>query len=121
MAKPARPSLMSLTSHTNAKSEAVVGVSSTEIHQGPVLDASSGLFLGGGAPGPELRVAHLALNRAGWSEMNRVAHDLGISVESLMAEAFNDALLKYQRSPVVESREPAHNASSMPILTVQAF
>ena len=42
MAKPARPSLMSLTSQANAKSEAVVGVSSTEIHQGPVLDASSG-------------------------------------------------------------------------------
>src|ERR1700712_1351721 len=122
MAKPARPSLMSLSSQANAKSEAVVGVSSTEIRQGPVLDASSGRLLGGAAaPSPELRAAHLEVSRAGWSEINRLAQDLGMSVQSLMAEAFNDALLKYQRPPVVEAREPAHRASSMPTLTVQAF
>jgi hypothetical protein len=113
---------MSLTSQANAKSEAVVGVSSTEIHQGPVLDASSGRLLGEAAdPGPELRAAHLEVNRAGWSEMNRLAQDLGVSVQSLMAEACNDALLKYQRPPVVEADEPARRASSMPTLTLHAF
>jgi hypothetical protein len=38
-----------------------------------------------------------------------------------MAEVCNDALLKYQRPPVVEVREPARTHSTMPTLTVDAF
>ncbi|ACK86470.1 hypothetical protein Mchl_5758 (plasmid) [Methylorubrum extorquens CM4] len=46
------------------------------------------------------------VNRAGWLEMTRLAQDLDIPLEALMVEAFNDALTKHGKPPVVERRQP---------------
>ncbi|WP_336492330.1 hypothetical protein [Methylobacterium nigriterrae] len=86
-------------------SQAIVGVSATELSRGRVLDTNSEyLSAGPEEPASEPGSARLQLNRAGWSELNRLAQDLRMPLPSLMAEAFNDVLLKHERPPVVEAR-----------------
>lgn len=121
MAKPMRPSLMSLSPQEGSKLQPIVGVSATDLHQGHVIDANAGsLVAEPQEPLPEPDAAQLHLNRAGWSEMSRLAQDLGMPLRDLMAEAFNDVLLKHQRPPVVEARAPGQEVASDLTLMVHA-
>lgn len=59
------------------------------------------------APSPsDLKTMQVRVNRAGWLEMTRLAQDLDVPLEALMVEAFNDALVKHGKPPVVERRQP---------------
>ncbi|MFJ7441273.1 hypothetical protein ACIQW5_26925 [Methylorubrum thiocyanatum] len=59
------------------------------------------------APAPtDLKTMQVRVNRAGWLEMTRLAQDLDMPLEALMVAAFNDALVKHGKPPVVERRQP---------------
>lgn len=95
MAAPKRPSLSSLV-------EPKPAAAPEPAHQGdaPADRAPP-------APPPsDLKTMQVRVNRAGWLEMTRLAQDLDIPLEALMVEAFNDALTKHGKPPVVERRQP---------------
>ncbi|WP_336490710.1 hypothetical protein [Methylobacterium nigriterrae] len=84
-----------------------------------MLEAHSGhLTTGLEEPASEPGSARLQLNRAGWSELNRLAQDLTMPLPNLMAQAFNDLLLKHGRPPVVEAKPSGQEITSDSALTI---
>lgn len=104
---------MGLSPEKGSKPQPIVGVSATELRQGPVVDRScESLAADPDKFSSERDGAQIHLNRAGWSELSQLAQDLNVPFRDLMGEALNDVLIKHQRPPVVEAKPPGHELAS---------
>ena len=52
----------------------------------------------------DLKTVQVRINKRGWMALRNLASDRDLSLEALMVEALNDALLKHQQPPIVERR-----------------
>lgn len=99
MPKPSRGSLASLSSRLAPKG------ASTPQSAIPEDDAA----MPEAAPVAEardLKTMMCRVNRAGWSEMSKLAIDRDMNLEDMLIEACNDLLRQHDRPPVIEKRSP---------------
>lgn len=52
----------------------------------------------------DMKTVQVRINKRGWMALRNLASDRDLSLEALMVEALNDALLKHQQPPIVERR-----------------
>jgi len=52
----------------------------------------------------DMKTVQVRINKRGWMTLRNLASDRDLSLEALMVEALNDALLKHQQPPIVERR-----------------
>ena len=52
----------------------------------------------------DMKTVQVRINKRGWMALRNLASDRDLSLEALMVEALNDALLKHSQPPIVERR-----------------
>ncbi len=103
MSKPARGSLSSLSSRLAPKGDTMPAIPALpEADDAGTPDATA---LDAGAP-RDLKTMMCRVNRAGWSEMSKLAIDRDMNLEDMLIEACNDLLRQHDRPPVIEKRSP---------------
>lgn len=106
MAAPKRPTLTHL-----AVPKAVPPAPQVEAAPAPSAEAVPQVAPVGGkrVPTPrrapqDMKTVQVRINKRGWMALRNLASDRDLSLEALMVEALNDALLKHQQPPIVERR-----------------
>jgi hypothetical protein len=108
MAAPKRPTLAHLAVPKTAQPAPQVEASP---EPAPATDPAPQAAAPGGkrVPTPrrapqDMKTVQVRINKRGWMALRNLASDRDLSLEALMVEALNDALLKHQQPPIVERR-----------------
>ncbi|WP_244478464.1 ribbon-helix-helix domain-containing protein [Methylobacterium sp. Leaf113] len=108
MAAPKRPTLTHLAVPKAAQPAPQVEAAPTppvDTPAAPQASAPSGKRVPTPRRAPQdMKTVQVRINKRGWMALRNLASDKDLSLEALMVEALNDALLKHQQPPIVERR-----------------